>query len=112
MTCLFCKIIKRELPSKIVYESEKVLAFKDINPQAPLHILIIPKQHIESIKTQDSEKVIADLILAAKEITKEKEIEGYKLLFCVGKEGGQVIEHLHMHLLSGKRIPKKELFNF
>jgi len=102
--CIFCKIIKKELPSEIVYEDEKVLAFKDIKPKAPIHFLIVPKIHIESIKSERSEEVVKDLIKAAKKIASQRNIQGYKLVFNVGKEGGQIIEHLHLHFLAGKSI--------
>jgi len=102
--CLFCKIAKKEVSSDIVYEDEKTVAFKDIAPKAPIHFLIIPKKHIESIKSEGSEKVDADLILAAKKIAEERGIEGYRLVFNVGREGGQIIEHLHLHFLAGKSI--------
>jgi len=100
--CLFCKIAHRKLPSEIVYEDEKVLAFKDIQPKASIHFLIIPKNHIESIKAPQSEKVVPELISAAKKIAEEKGIAGYKLLFNVGREGGQIVDHLHLHFLAGK----------
>ena len=99
--CLFCKIVNKELPADIVFEDENVLAFRDIHPKAPVHILIIPKQHIESINSENSENIVKDLILAAKNIIKRDSIKGYKLVFNVGKEGGQIIDHLHAHLLSG-----------
>jgi histidine triad (HIT) family protein len=104
MDCVFCKIINRELPSSIIFESDSILAFNDINPKAPIHILIVPKKHIISlaeIKEQDK-KLISELMFVAKEIAKEKGLKGYKLIINVGREGGQVIEHLHLHLLSGK----------
>jgi len=100
--CVFCKIIKKELSSDIVYESEKVLAFKDIYPRSPIHFLIVPKKHIESIISKDSERIVGDLILAAKEIAKEREITGFKLIFNVGKAGGQIVDHLHLHFLAGQ----------
>lgn len=100
--CLFCKIANRKLPSEVVYENGKVLAFKDINPKASIHFLIIPKNHIESIKSPRSEKAVPNLILVAKQIAEEKGITGYKLLFNVGREGGQIVDHLHLHFLSGK----------
>ena len=99
--CLFCKIVNKELPADIVFEDENVLAFRDILPKAPVHILIIPKQHIESINSENSENIVKDLILTAKNIIKRDSIKGYKLVFNVGKEGGQIIDHLHAHLLSG-----------
>lgn len=102
--CIFCKIIKKEIPSDIVYEDEKVLALRDINPKAPIHFLIVPKKHIESIKSDESERAAEKLILAAKKVAQKKGIKGYRLVFNVGREGGQVIEHLHLHFLAGKLI--------
>lgn len=101
--CIFCKIINKDLPADIVFENENVLAFKDIHPKAPVHILIIPKEHIESINSVNSENAVKDLILAAKDIIKRDTISGCKLLFNVGRDGGQVVDHLHMHLLSGNK---------
>lgn len=112
MSCIFCKIINKEAPSDIVYEDEKVIVFRDRSPQAPVHLLIAPKRHIESVVSDFSEEVIKDLVVAAKEIAKQKEFKGFKLLLNVGKEGGQTVDHLHMHLLAGKRIHKKEVLDF
>ena len=105
MPCLFCKIINKEIPADIVYEDDKFLIFKDVNPKAPLHLLIIPKKHIPSLdhlKIQDK-GLIGELFLTAQNIAREKGVSktGYKLLFNVGKGGGQVIDHLHLHLLGG-----------
>lgn len=102
MTCVFCKIVNKELPSEIVYEDEKVLVFKDINSKAPVHLLVVPKKHISSIKDSGSENIARVLILAAKKVAEKKKIAGYKLVFNVGKEGGQIVDHLHMHFLAGK----------
>ena len=109
MDCIFCKIINKELPSEIVFENEKVIVFKDIHPKAPVHFLIVPKKHIISInhlEIQDKE-LVGDLVLIAKNIAKEKNLSGYKLLVNVGRQGGQMVDHLHLHLLSGeiKEIP-------
>jgi histidine triad (HIT) family protein len=104
--CLFCKIINKEVPSEIVYEDDKFTAFKDIAPKAPFHILIVPKKHIPSVnhlKTGDRE-LMAEFFLVAQKIAKEKKLKGYKLMINVGREGGQLILHLHLHLLSGKLI--------
>mgnify|MGYP001101276934 CR=1 FL=1 len=106
MNCLFCKIIKRKLPSEIIYENEKVMAFKDIHPKAPIHFLILPKKHIQSVnhlKAGDKE-LMGEIFLAAKKITKEKKLKGYKLVINIGRKGGQLIDHLHLHFLSGKKI--------
>ena len=102
MNCIFCKIIKKEVVSNIEYEDEKTLVFKDINPKAEIHLLIVPKTHLTSVKSQGSEEVARDLIKTAKEIAQQKGISGYKLVFNVGKQGGQIVEHLHLHFLAGK----------
>jgi len=104
MDCLFCKIAKKELPSEIVFEDEGFFAFKDINPKAEFHILIIPKKHIISIDhLEESDKELAgELILTASKIAKEKKLAGYKLIFNVGLQAGQTVEHIHLHLLSGR----------
>ncbi len=100
--CIFCKIIKKELKADIVFEDESIIAFNDINPKAPVHILIVPKKHIESIiKMKESDKeIIAELIWRAKELAEERGLEGYKLVFNCGKKGGQEIDHIHLHLLA------------
>ena len=105
-SCIFCKIINKEMNSDIVYEDSKVLAFKDINPKAPFHVLIIPKKHIESVAhLKDSDKeIISDLILTAKKIAQEKKLPGYKLAINVGREGGQIVDHLHLHLMANKSV--------
>ena len=107
--CIFCKIVKKEIPSEMVYENEKVAVFKDINPLAPIHLLLIPKVHIESIddlKSKDKD-LIGEIILTAKKIAKEKGLaeSGYRLVFNVGKNAGQTVEHLHLHLIGGKNLP-------
>lgn len=105
--CLFCKIAKGEVPSVKAFEDDKLFAFDDINPKARIHILIIPKQHIESIKHIENihKELIGEMFLAAQKIAKDKNLEGYKLIINVGKDGGQVIDHLHLHLLSGDVNP-------
>jgi histidine triad (HIT) family protein len=104
MSCIFCKIINKESPADIVYEDGNFISFKDIHPEAPIHILIVPKKHIPSvdhIEIQDKD-LMGELILTAQKIAREKKLKGYKLIINVGREGGQVIDHLHLHLLSGK----------
>jgi histidine triad (HIT) family protein len=106
--CLFCKIINKEIPADIIYENSDVLAFKDIKPLAPVHILIIPKKHIKTInELKDKDKELAgNMILTAKDIAKKSGIaeDGYKLLFRVRKNGGQVVEHIHLHLIGGVKL--------
>ncbi len=106
--CIFCKIANKIAPAKIVYEDEKVIAFPDINPKAPIHILIIPKKHIPSVnhlEGKDSE-LIGKLFLVAQKLAKKYEIDksGYRLIFNVGKDAGQTVDHLHLHLIGGKRL--------
>lgn len=108
MDCIFCKISKKEIPANVVFENEDVIAFKDINPIAPVHVLVIPKRHIASvvdIKDTD-EALMGKLIIAAKKIADEMKISegGYKILVRVGKNGGQEVGHMHLHLLGGARL--------
>jgi len=103
MDCLFCRIAKNEIPSEIVHEDSDVKVFKDIHPKAPVHLLVIPKVHIQSIAhlEDDHNDIIAKLVYTAKKVAQDQGLRGYKLLFNVGKEGGQVIDHLHLHILGG-----------
>ena len=105
MNCLFCQIVNKELPSEIIYEDEQFTAFKDIRPKAPFHLLIVPKKHIisvERLELQDKE-LVGGLFLTAQKIAREQGVSktGYKLVFNVGRGGGQLIDHLHLHLLAG-----------
>lgn len=104
MDCLFCKIANKVLPSDIIYEDELVVAFKDIHPKAPFHILIVPKKHIDSIAHLEDEdkELTAEIIFTAKKIAKDNNLKGYNLVFNVGRDGGQIIDHLHLHLLGGR----------
>ena len=102
--CLFCKIIKKEIPSEKVYENDIAFAIKDINPKADLHILILPKKHIDSLShlgAKDAE-MAGNLLLVAKEIANSNNLPGYKITINTGRQGGQLIDHLHLHLLGGK----------
>ena len=105
---LFLKIISREIPADIVYETDDVLAFRDVNPQAPLHVLIIPKVHIRTIndmQSQDTE-LFGKLFLAAQEIAKEHGVaeEGYRVVMNCNSAAGQTVFHVHMHLLGGRNL--------
>ncbi|MFF2090327.1 histidine triad nucleotide-binding protein [Paenibacillus sp. NPDC058174] len=108
MDCIFCKIIEGSIPSTKVYETETVLAFKDIQPAAPVHTLIIPKKHIPTMNdvTAEDGPVIAELFAAAREIAKQEGIDeaGYRLINNVNSDGGQVVYHLHVHLLGGEKL--------
>ena len=101
--CLFCKIGEGSVPSDTVFEDESVKVFKDIHPKAPVHLLVIPKSHVDSVMNLEPAhaEMVSSLIYAAKKIARELGLAGYKLVFNVGREGGQVIDHLHLHLLGG-----------
>ncbi len=106
MGCLFCNIIKGTTPSTKVYENDRVYAFEDINPKAPVHVLVIHKTHIEKIEdlNRENSATMADIFLAVKEVARIRGIEqaGYRVIINNGKAGGQVIWHLHVHVLGGK----------
>ena len=108
MSCLFCKIINKEIPSKIVYEDEHVLAFEDLTPQAPVHILVVPKKHISTsldIEEEDNE-LIGRMFRAANAIAKEKGIaeRGFRTVMNCNQEAGQTVFHIHLHLLGGRAM--------
>lgn len=109
--CIFCKIINKEIPSQIVYEDEKVIAFKDISPAAPIHILIVPKVHVTNVEALDEQTVscVADVHLAAKKVAKLMGIneKGYRLITNSGEEAGQTVMHLHYHLIGGMTLGAK-----
>ncbi len=104
--CLFCKIIAGEIPAEVVYRDEDVLAFKDVKPAAPVHILIVPKKHLASVTEISSEDTLlmGKLIAVAKKLAEDFGISesGYKLLIRVGKGGGQEVMHIHLHLMGGE----------
>lgn len=103
--CLFCKIIKKQIPAKFELESDSIVAIRDIHPQAPAHLLIIPKKHIPQInQTAEADRaLLGDLILCAKDLAKKKQIEtGYRLVFNNGAAAGQSVFHIHLHLLGGR----------
>ena len=102
--CLFCQIINKEIPGEFIYEDNEIVAFNDKYPKAKIHILIVPKKHIDTIKDlkedEADEILVGKMILVAQKIAKEKNLEGYKLQFNVGEKGGQIIFHIHLHLMS------------
>jgi histidine triad (HIT) family protein len=107
MDCLFCKMIAGQIPTKKVYEDEKTFAFHDINPQAPTHVLIIPKKHIAGLKeaTPEDAEIIGYCQLVAAKIARERDIEnGYRTVYNVGPGAGQSVFHLHLHLLGGRKL--------
>lgn len=102
--CIFCKIASGEIPAELVYSGEKVVAFNDLNPQAPTHILIIPKEHYENageLAVHDPES-LAELFVAAKRLSSENQLDGYRLTFNTGANAGQSVFHAHLHLLGGR----------
>lgn len=107
MDCLFCKIVAGDIPCDKVYEDDKVLAFKDIDPKAPFHVLIIPKMHIKSAAEINGENsgVIAHIFEIAAKIAEEQNLEkGFRIVTNCGEEGGQTVSHLHFHMLAGRSL--------
>lgn len=107
MSCLFCSIVAGEIPATIVFENDELLAFRDINPQAPTHVLIIPKKHIVGIDqaTEADTEIIGYCHLIAAKIARERNLEhGFRTVYNVGPHAGQTVFHLHLHLLGGRQM--------
>ena len=108
MDCLFCKIVAGDIPSAKVYEDDKVYAFRDIEPQAPVHILIIPKEHIASANelTEENASIVGHIFAVAAKIAKDEGIAegGYRIVNNCGEDGGQTVKHLHFHMLGGRSL--------
>lgn len=106
--CIFCKIIKSETPANIVYQDERVIAFDDLYPKAPIHKLIIPRQHIATLNelTEQDEQLLGHMVYVAKQLAKELNIDekGYRTLINCNADAGQIIFHIHLHLLGGRRM--------
>lgn len=106
--CLFCKINNKEIPADIVYEDDKVLAFRDINPQAPIHTLIIPHRHISSLNeaNADDQELLGYMVLVAAQIAKDNGVDesGYRLVMNCNEHGGQTVFHIHLHILAGRQL--------
>ena len=111
MDCIFCQIVAGKIPSEILYQDEEVIAFRDINPQAPTHLLIIPKRHILSLAhlSDADTPLIGHMTKVANQLAKEEGIfeSGYRLVINCGEQGGQLVPHLHMHLLGGRSLSGK-----
>lgn len=104
MTCIFCHIIEHRLPAEILYEDKEITVFKDVNPSAPVHLLIVPRKHIDSLSalSEKDAEIIKKMVLVAKLMAEKQGIQnGYRLMINNGREAGQVVYHLHMHLLGG-----------
>jgi histidine triad (HIT) family protein len=108
MDCIFCQIVNHQQKAEIIYEDEQLVVFKDINPKAPVHLLIVPKKHIKSINelTDQDRELVSQMIFLAKELAAQEGIaqKGYRLFFNVGRGGGQLIDHLHLHLMGGEEL--------
>jgi histidine triad (HIT) family protein len=107
MSCLFCKIAAGEIPARIVYEDADCLAFADISPQAPTHILVIPREHIQSLEqaTADHAPLLGALLSAAATVARQAGLaKGYRVVLNTGAEGGQTVDHLHLHVLGGRAM--------
>jgi histidine triad (HIT) family protein len=106
--CLFCKIIAREIPASIVYEDDRVLAFNDINPQGPTHVLVVPKRHIATLNdlAEGDDRVVGEIVRRAAAIAKERGIDagGFRVVFNTGRDAGQTVFHIHLHLIGGRGL--------
>jgi histidine triad (HIT) family protein len=104
--CLFCKMVAGEIKPDVVFENDQILAFRDINPQAPVHILVIPKRHITTLNDLDDAQLGGQLLLAAIDLAKQEGLadDGYRTVFNCNKNGGQAVYHLHLHLLGGRQM--------
>ncbi len=107
--CVFCKIIRGELPSNKVYEDDLVIAFNDINPIAPIHILVVPKTHIDSLVELEDYELLSHIFKVIKKIANEKGLDekGYRVVTNIGEDGGQAVKHLHFHILGGTKLPTR-----
>lgn len=107
--CLFCEIISGNIPSTKVYEDDNILAFKDINPVAPVHIIVVPKVHIESANdiTADNSKYVSDIFEKIPEIAKSQGIDSYRIINNCGEDAGQTVKHLHFHIVGGTKLGEK-----
>ena len=107
-TCLFCKIIRREIPAKVVYEDDDVVAFEDIKPEAPTHVLVIPRRHIESLSALEAgdDRIVGAIVRRAAAIAKDRGIAagGFRTVFNTNRDAGQTVFHIHLHLLGGRRM--------
>jgi len=108
MSCIFCQIVAGKVPGEILYQDEEVIAFRDINPQSPTHLIIIPKKHIPSLAhlSEAESSLIGDMVNVANQLAKKEGIaeKGYRLAINCGEQGGQLVPHLHMHLLGGRNL--------
>ena len=106
--CIFCSIVKGDIPSTKVYEDDTVYAFNDLNPKAPVHVLVIPKKHVKNVAelAQEDPQTLAHIVEVAKKIADEKANGDYRLIFNTGKDAGQTVFHAHAHVLTGTQLPE------
>ena len=102
--CIFCKIASGEIPSDFIYEDEKVVAFNDLNPQAPVHFLVIPRKHYASLNDIDSKEAFADIFSAIPKITAKLGIKEYRTVVNTGESAGQTVFHIHVHVMAGRKF--------
>lgn len=102
--CIFCKIANKEIPSEIVYENDFTVAFKDVNPAAPVHILVVPKEHVSSLNELNDKALAGELLNAVREVTKKFDIKEYRTVINTGAQAGQTVFHIHLHILSGRPL--------
>jgi len=106
--CLFCRVVRREAPAKILFETDRVLAFEDIRPQAPVHVLVVPKLHIASLEEapEGSEALLGECLFAARRAAREKGIagSGYRTVLNTGRDSGQAVFHIHFHVVGGRPL--------
>ena len=103
-SCIFCKIAKKEIPTEPVYEDEYTIAFNDLNPQAPVHVLVIPKKHYASLNELDDKEIMSALFGAVKNVVKKLGISEYRTVINTGESAGQTVFHLHIHILAGRPL--------
>lgn len=106
--CIFCKIIKKEIPAKIVHEDDMVIAFEDVNPQAPVHLLVVPRKHIPTLLdlTPEDSQLMGHIFLTANNLAKNKgiSVSGFRTVFNCNKDAGQAVYHIHLHIFGGRRM--------
>jgi histidine triad (HIT) family protein len=102
--CIFCRISSGDIPADLIYSNEKIVAFRDIDPQAPFHILIIPREHFSTVKDIKNSSLLGDMIAAGNRIAEENQIKNFRYVINTGEEAGQTVFHVHLHLLGGRKM--------
>ncbi|MGB3861323.1 MAG: histidine triad nucleotide-binding protein [Candidatus Aminicenantaceae bacterium] len=106
--CIFCKIVNKEIPAKVVYEDDKIIVFDDINPQAPVHVLLIPKEHYTSLNdiSEENKDLLGHILFKARQVAQEKGVKesGYRIVLNTARDSGQDVFHIHFHVLGGRRM--------